>query len=359
MKPMKKQEIVTGLNIGSSKIGGVVAEAGNSSTFNVIAHASESSKGVVRGSIVDLNECIDSVSAVLAKLRYKIASRPDNIYVNISGIDLVGGKSRGMIPLALRGREVTKADMAKCIDAASTIHLPFDREIVHRIVHNFSIDDQPWIKSPLGLFASRLNCEVYIITADINHIQNIHKCVSGAGYDVKDVVFTGIADGASILSENDKDEGTMLLDMGASLTEVSIFSGGQLSDLEIIPMGGGDIKGDFKNSAEFNDITAKINSKIQGFLKSGGRISSITVAGGLAFADGIIEALEDRLLHPVKMGAVKDVRGDISGLESIKLSTAIGLAKYACNKHRKKAAEDKGLVGNISAKVVDIFNNYF
>ena len=356
---MRRPIVITGLDIGSSKIAAVCVEIDGSGAFNIIGHVTEESKGVSRGVIENLNGVTSSVSKVMGRLRSKISKNPGSVYVNVSGETVKGMASKGMIPLALRGREITKIDMARCVNAASTINLAFDREIVHKIVRAFSIDDHEWIKNPLGLYASRLNCEVYIITADANQMENITKCVNEAGYDVKEIIFTGMADGASLLTDAEKESGVILADIGASLAQLSIFFERVLLDLDIIPIGSGDIKGDFHDSLEFNSLLARMNSKIEDLLKRNGKISSIVLTGGLAFADGVVEFMEGKLMYPIRMGIVKNVRGEISGLDSLRLSTAIGLCKYGYEKYSKKSPEEKDPLKRISAKVVDIFNNYF
>ena len=183
MIKIKKDTFITGLDIGSSKISAVMSQVDGSGLFKIMSHATVPSKGVSRGSFFDLNESVDAVSKALSALKTRTGIRPSNLYVNITGESVRASRSKGMIPLALHGREVTKKDIERCIDVASTVHLPFDREIIHKIVRNFAIDDQPWIKNPIGLYASRLSSEAYIITAGINHIQNIYKCVNNSGYD--------------------------------------------------------------------------------------------------------------------------------------------------------------------------------
>lgn len=356
---MRKSVLITGLDVGSYKISAVAAEIDKSGLFKILAQESCPSKGIWRGALVDLNEAVDAVSKVLSKLRDKVSRRLEDIYVNISGETIRGERSRGMIPLSLRGREVTQADIENAVNVASTMQLPFDRDIVHKITQNFSIDDQAWIKNPLGLYASRLACEVFIISASINHIQNIYKCVNDAGYDVKNVVFTGIANGESLLEMKEKEDGAALLDMGANLTELSIFSGGALRDMAVIPTGAQDFKGNFKTSVEFKDTLSKVRGRIEDFFNKGGNITSITLTGGLVFADGIVEVLEESLSPPVRVGVAKGARGDISSLDSMRLSTAIGLVEYAYKVDEKKIIEEKNIVQRISTKVVDIFNNYF
>ena len=354
-----KPTIITGLDMGSSKISAVALEVLDGGLSTILAYESQPSKGVSRGAINSIDDASNSVARVLARLSEKTGKRPDSIYANISGETIKGEKSRGMIPLSSRGREVTRSDIARCINAAGTIRLTFDREIIHRMVLNFSIDDQPGIKSPLGLYASRLSCEMYVITANLNHIQNIYKCVNNAGYDVKEVVYSGIAEGVSLLEDEWKEEGVMLLNMGASLTEISIFFAGTLNFLDVISLGANDIKAHLKEDSIFNDIISRIKVGGEGFIKKGGNIKSVIITGGLAFNEGVAEVLEEKLQYRVKMGMVKNLQGNISSIDSLRGATAIGLARYASLQYKPKPFQPKGLIQDISNKVTEIFNNYF
>lgn len=356
---MNKPIIITGLDISSSKVSAVALEFFGTGHSTILACEAQPSRGVSRGVFTDIAEVSNTVAKVLKGLENKIGRHPDNIYVNISGESIRGERSRGMIPLLSRGREVTSYDIANCIDAASTIRLTFDREVIHKIVLNFSIDDQPGIKNALGLYASRLYCEMYIVTANLNHIQNIYKCVNDAGYDAKEVVYSGIADSLSLMEDIWKEEGVALINMGASITELSIFSGGALAFLDIIPSGVNDVKGALKDSAEFNGVTSRIKSKMEEFLKKGADIKSVIITGGFAFSEGAAEMLEEKLGCPVKMGTVRNIHGNISSIDSIRAVTAIGLARYAAISCQPKAVRAKTIAQSISNKVVEIFNNYF
>lgn len=356
---MRKEIYVTGLDIGSSKTTALLARSGRDGAFEILGQVSLPSRGLSRGLLVDLGEAADSVSKALTKLHEKTRIKSGDIYVNISGQSVKGSKTVGMIPIAHRGREIVRPDMERCVTVASTIHLPFDREIVDKIVHKFSVDDQPWIRNPLGLYASRLSCEAYIITADVNQIQSIYKCVNDAGYDVKELVYSGIADGAALLDDAEREGGSVIIDIGDSLTEVSIFTEGTLAQLDIIPIGSRDLPGDFRQSQVFDSIVLSMSAKIQEFVRSGGRVSSVILTGGMVFSDGLIEYLEGRLPYPIKMGHAKDVRGEISSIEGLRLSTAIGLARYGYEKEMRKISEKGMGVRRISDKIVDIFNNYF
>lgn len=356
---MSKPIIITGLDISSSKISAVAFSLLGAGHSTILSYESQPSRGVKSGTFTDIAEASRSVSKVLARLGEKTGKKPDNIYVNISGDSIRGERSRGMIPLSSRGREVTNSDIVNCINAASTIRLTFDREVIHRITLSFFIDDQPSIKNALGLYASRLYCEMYMITANLNHIQNIYKCVNDAGYDVKEVVYSGIADSVSLLEDSWKEEGVALINLGASLTELSIFYGGALASLDVICAGAKDVLGPLKENAEFSNITSRLKSKIEEFLKKGGNIKSIIITGGFALSEGVAETLEERLMLSVKMGAVRNVQGNISSPDSMRAVTAIGLARYAVLNYQPKIMQARTIARSISNKVVEIFNNYF
>lgn len=356
---MRRNKIITGLDIGSSKIAAVVAEMDAAGEFNVIAHVTCPSRGVYQGAIEEIGGASNSVKKAFDILRAKIECRPDNIYVNINHTSIKGDRTRGMIPIALRGREVTRGDMRRCIGAASTMNLPVEREIIHRVVTAFSVDDQPCVRSPLGLVASRLSCEAYIVTAGINTIQNIYKCVASAGYEIKDIVYTGIAEGYGILSGDDKEFGAAVIDIGASLTTISIFKSGALVDLEVMDFGSTAIKGDFKGNPAFDSMLARVSSRITEFFGKEGKVPNIKLTGGMVFTDGASEYIEEKLAAPVRVGIVKDVKGDLSGLDSMRLTVAIGLARYGYEHLKKKAAGGGSIVRRLSEKVTDIFNSYF
>lgn len=353
---MKKPITVTGLDIGSSKIAAVTARVYGDGHIDIVARATCESAGIADGMLIDLNDSIDSVSKALTKLKAKASNKLGEIYVNISGQDVKGRKSVGMIPISLRGREIVETDIEKSVNAASTIHLPFDREIIHKIVHSFSIDDQPWIRNPLGLYASRIACEVYVITANINHIQSIYKCVNDAGCDVKDIAFTGIAGGMSLVDKDAKESGAILIDIGSSLTEVSVFLKGALDNFDVIGFGSRMAGDDFRSNAIFNKALSEISAKLQELSKVGAKAPSVILTGGFSLSDGMVEYIEEKLSCPVKMGAIRGAQGDISGLDSVSLATAIGLCEYA---HEKRFLISRGPIRNIREKVVELFNSYF
>jgi len=350
---------VTGLDMGSSKMAAVAMLVGQSGSVNVVAHASVPSKGMAKGVFVNLDEAIESVTKVLSKLREKLGRRPENIFVNISGIGVRGQRSSGMTPLAARGREVTKFDIQRSIEAASTVTLPLDREVLHRIVHRFSVDGENFIADPIGLHAARLTCEVYLVSAPMNQVHDIQKCVNEAGYDAREVVFTGIADSCSILDQQDRKGCVMILDIGHSVTEACLFSEGVLKRIAVVPFGALNLKGGFREVPVIEEAMAAIGSDMRQARESGTQINSVIVTGGAAFTDGLIEFIEEKFSRPAKTGAIRDSVGNLTDIDNFRAITATGLARYGAGKLTGQKREFMTPIRRMSSKVVDLINSYF
>lgn len=354
-----RDKIITGLDMGSSKIAAVAALIDAAGNIKFIANANLPSKGVSSGAVENLNDALESVSKALSKIKEKIGRRPENIFVNISGAGIKAERSVGMTSLAFRGREVTNSDIKKATESASMVTLPMDREVLHRIVRRFSVDQENFISNPLGLHAAKLTCEIYLVSAPIAMMHNIQKCINDAGYDVKEIVFTGIADGYSILGKDEKDEGTALLDIGNAVTEVCVFSDGVPASLNVIPFGTKNIKSDFRESSFVGEAMASIGSRLKTAQDAGGHIKSIVVMGGAAFIDGFIEYIEERLSYPAKTAVVRDVVGNMSGIDSVRAATAIGLVRYGAEKMNSAKKDFRTPIHRVSSKVADLLNNYF
>jgi cell division ATPase FtsA len=173
---------------------------------------------------------------------------------------------------------------------------------------------------------------------------------------VKEIVFTGIANGISLLDKEMKESGALLVDIGDSLTEISAFLSGSLQDFDIIDLGGRDAGRDFRSSAALNEIATHISARLSVLSKGCRKAPSVVITGGLALADGVIEHLEERLSSAVKIGSLKNVYGDISRMDGLRLATAIGLCGYV---HEKRLSEERRLDKLIWAKIAELFNDYF
>jgi len=357
---MKRPVIITGLDLGSSKICAVSVELDGSGAHAILGMYSGQSRGIERGHIVDLNAAVDSVSRALGRLAEKTSAARGHLFVNISGRTVTAQKTRGMVSLSMRGREITNSDMERCVGVASTIRLPLESDIVHKIVHSYTIDDQTQTLMPQGLYGSRLAVELYVIIAHANQVQNINKVVSSCGYDVEGVVFSGIADALSLLDEEGRRRTIFMADLGSDLLEASVYQEGILKGIEVMPFGTSDVKGDLAADQGLRDVLSRIRRSLDAYAAKGLTVDGGVLAGGGSLVDGMVEAFEAALGFPVRPGTVKDLAGNISYPESVIATTAIGLVRHGCSVHAPRVRQNAGgIVRGISSRVVDIFNNYF
>jgi len=357
---MKTIRTVTGLDIGSSKICAAMAELDGDGLLHVLAVHSAPSNGIQKGHIINLDDAVEAVSTALEGLKEKSGIRPEYIVADISGQSLQGQSSQGMVNLSLRGREITQADIARCIDAASTIKLPFHREIIYREIQSFVIDEDVEVREPVGLFGSRLAASIYAITANASHINNIQKAVNSAGYELKECVFSGLANAAILLEYDDKKKGVALIDIGASLTEVLIFIKGVLRSIEVLPFGGDDCRGPVAHDEGFLKVKTAVAKRIESFRASGCLVEKAVLTGGFSFTDGVIENFESTAGLPVKIGTAKGIVGSLSSDEKIMATTCLGIARHVFNKLVVPSGPAKiGPISALSSKISDFFTRYF
>ncbi len=361
---MKKSTVITGLDIGSSKICAVSGEVGSDGACSLLGVTTVPSRGVERGTVTDLNSAVESVSRALERLEERTARKIEDIYVNVSGRSIMAQKARGMVSLSMSGREITEEDMRRCVNVASTMRLPFESEIVHKITHSYLIDDQTESRNPLGLYGSRLAVEIYVITAGLNHIQNLHKVINNCGYEVKEAVFSALADTYSLFDDEERGADVALVDIGSSLTEIALCEEGVVRYVEVVPAGASDIQGRLDKCPPFDSIVDRVRKALddsEGRGRGKGfRARSVIVAGGGSLMDGAVEAFESALGIPARPGVVKHLLGNASSADSIIATTAMGLVRYGFERQTPGVRiRPKNLVKRLSSTVVDIFNNYF
>ena len=357
---MKMLRTVTGLDIGSSKICAARTALDKNGSLCVLGIHASPSKGVERGHIVDLDDAVESIAKTLESLREKTRKRPENICLNVSSQTLQAQDAHGMVRLSLRGREITKRDISKCIDAACTIQLPFHRDIIHRVIQRFYVDDDIEVKNPFGLYGSRLTAKILAVTASASHLQTMQKALSNAGYQLREFIFSGLADSAILFDTSDRSKNQVLIDIGSSLTEISVFEKGILNFIEVLPIGGTDINGSIVEDKNFNKITSVVKKRIELFRNREESMQEIVLTGGISLTDGIVESIEKETNLPVRIGMVRGVVGSISNSEKAMATTCLGLAKYIFEKYKTPVrSENEKIIRKISSGISDLFSRYF
>jgi cell division protein FtsA len=228
---------ICALDISSSKIAAVVAEIKQRRIANIFFE-SMSSKGIKKGAIVNSIDLISSVESILKNLKAKSNINIKFIYVNISGADIVTKHSRAIIPLAERGNKViTLADIQKVNEQARILGSSLDEEIIHQIAHNYVIDSNNNILNPLGLYSHRLEVDLYLICGKLSFIQSLSRAVNQAGYEIRNLFFSGLVTSLAVFNKDLKEGLTLLCDIGSDITELLVFKDGILKDVKILFLG--------------------------------------------------------------------------------------------------------------------------
>jgi cell division protein FtsA len=233
----KRDHIVVGLDIGTTKICAIVAEVTEDGLVNIIGVGSSPSRGLRKGVVVNIESTVESIKKAVEEAELMAAVQINSVYTGIAGSHISGENSRGVV--ALKKEEVTRADVQRAVDTARSVAvLPQDRRILHVLPREFMVDDQDGIREPLGMSGTRLEVDVHIITGAVTSAQNIIKSVNRAGLDVVDIVLQPLASSEAVLSAEERDLGVAMVDLGGGTTDLAIFAEGTIRHTAVLPIGG-------------------------------------------------------------------------------------------------------------------------
>jgi len=235
---MAKTQGINAIDIGSSKITCLISvPSQDSSKINVVGVATVPSKGVRKGQIVNIEECVGAITDCVESAERMAGIGVDTAYVSISGEQIASQNSHGLVAIREAEEEITSEDVFRVIEAARAISLPSSREIIHVLPIEFIVDSQRGIKDPTGMSGVRLETEAHLITGLSPSIKNVTRCVSELGANVSGLVFTGLASAESVLSETDKELGVILVDIGGGTSSVCIYLEGSCVYSSVLPIG--------------------------------------------------------------------------------------------------------------------------
>ncbi|HYH98126.1 cell division protein FtsA, partial [Hyalangium sp.] len=241
MAKQKSGEIIVGLDIGTTKICAIVGELTDSG-IDIIGIGTHPSKGLRKGVVVNIEATVSSIRRAVEEAELMAGAEISHVYTGIAGGHIKGFNSQGIV--AVKDKEVREADIARVIDAAKAVAIPLDREVIHVLPQEFIIDDQGGIKEPLGMAGVRLEAKVHIVTGAVSSAQNIVKCANRTGLNVADIVLQPLASAEAVLSEDEKELGVCLVDIGGGTTDIAIFSGGSIVHTAVIALGGNNLTSD-------------------------------------------------------------------------------------------------------------------
>jgi len=377
------QEIIVGLDIGTTKVCAVVGEVRDDHVEIVGLGTAPTQGGLRKGVVVNIENTVRSIRRAVEEAEIMANCSIGSVYTGVAGAHIQGHNSQGVI--IIKDREVTTAEVDRVVESARLmVSIPSDREVIHTLVQDFIIDGQDGIKDPVGIHGMRLECRIHIVSASVNALNNIIKCVNRAGLEVSEggrgFVLQSLAASEAILTEEEKALGVALIDFGGGTTDLAIFSGNSLRYNSVIPVGGNNLTNDIAvglqtslNNAEFlkqeygsclsalgenatsieipglggrqarmvprKDLANIMDMRLKEILslltkdiqRAGGGnpvLAGAVITGGSALVPGLADLVDDVLLLPTRMGYPEVVGGLTDVIHNPAYATGVGLVLY-------------------------------
>jgi len=241
-KARDSKKLIVGLDVGTSKIAAIVAEARPEGGFEIIGMGSHPSRGLKKGVVVNIETTVNAIQRALEEAELMADCKIREVYTGIAGSHIRSFNSQGMV--AVKDKEVALADIERVVDTARAVQIPNDQQILHVLNQEFIIDGQEDVREPLGMSGVRLEVKVHIVTGAVSAAQNIVKCVRRCGLEVRDLVLQPLASAMAVISDDEKDLGVALVDIGGGTSDLVVYTHGAIRHTAVIPIAGDQITND-------------------------------------------------------------------------------------------------------------------
>jgi cell division protein FtsA len=410
-KPKEHKKLTVGLDIGTSKIAAIVAEMKPEGGFEIIGMGSHPSRGMKKGVVVNIETTVNAIQRALEEAELMADCKIREAYTGIAGSHIRSFNSQGMV--AIKDKEVSQMDIDRVIETAKAVQIPNDQQILHILNQEFIIDGQEDVREPLGMSGVRLEVKVHIVTGAVSAAQNIVKCVRRCGLEVRDLILQPLASALAVVSEDEKDLGVCLVDIGGGTTDVAVFTHGAIRHTAVVPIAGDQITNDIamalrtptkdaedikqrfgcalsqladpqetvevpgvgdrgprqlsrKTLAEvIEPRVEELYSLVQAELRRSGYeellSSGIVITGGSSVLQGMVELGEEIFHMPVRVGQPIYNGGLAEVVRHPRYSTAVGLLLAGVQEHRSQelARMQIGTVRQVWGRMRNWFTGVF
>jgi cell division protein FtsA len=233
-----KKRIITSIDVGTTKVCTIIAEVGEGTGMRIIGMGNVPSIGLHKGMVVNINDAKESIRQSVKKAEQASNYKIESAYVGVTGRHISSMNNRGVVAITRNDRLVRSDDLKRVLASAQSVRVPNDRKLLHVIPRAYAVDGQPGVKNPVGMHGFRLDVETHVITAAVTSIQNLVKCVRGVGIDVDELVLEPIASAEAVLSEDEKESGVIVADIGGGTTDIAVFKDGSIWHTAVIPVAG-------------------------------------------------------------------------------------------------------------------------
>jgi cell division protein FtsA len=378
MGSAQDKKLIVGLDIGTSKVVAIVGEIGLDGSIEIVGIGSNPSKGMKKGVVVNIESTVQSIQRAVEEAELMAGCQIHSVYVGIAGSHIRSLNSHGIV--AIKDKEVYRADLERVIDAAQAVAIPADQKILHILPQEYIIDNQEGIKEPLGMSGVRLEAKVHLVTCAVNAAQNIEKCIRRCGLEVEEIILEQLASSYSVLTDDERELGVCLVDIGGGTTDIAIFTEGSIRHTGVIPIAGDQVTNDIamalrtptQHAEEIKikyacaltqlagaDDTIKVPSVgdrpprdlsrqslaevveprydelftlVQAELRRSGYEdmvpAGVVLTGGTSKMEGVVELAEEIFHMPVRVGYPQTVRGLNDIVRNPIYATSVGLLQY-------------------------------
>jgi cell division protein FtsA len=229
---------IVGIDVGTTKVCTIVAQALDHGRINVLGVGVTPSKGIDKGVVVNIDDAVNAIATSVEKAERLSGYRIGTAFVGVAGRHVASLNSRGVVAVSRADHEITRNDIARAVEAAQAVAIPTQREVIHVIPRAYIVDGHEGIRDPIGMSGFRLEVETHIVTGEVMAIQNLIKSVQRSGVEIDDLVLQPLASGEAVLTDEDKDRGVVLVDMGGGTTDIAVFVQGGVWHTSVIPVGG-------------------------------------------------------------------------------------------------------------------------
>ena len=403
-------KMIVGLDIGTSKVVAMVGELGEDGMIEIVGVGSHPSRGMKKGVVVNIESTVQSIQRAVEEAELMAGCQIHSVYAGIAGNHIRSLNSHGIV--AIRDSEVTPQDVERVIDAARAVAIPADQKVLHVLPQEYVIDSQEGVKEPLGMSGVRLEAKVHLVTCAVNAAQNIEKCIERCGLLVEDVILEQLASSFAVLTEDERELGVCMVDIGGGTTDIAVFTEGAIRHTANIPIAGDQVTNDIamalRTPTQYAedikiehacalaqlaglDETIKVPSVgdrpprdlsrqalaevveprydelftlVQAELRRSGYedliAAGIVLTGGTAKMQGAVELAEEIFHVPVRLGGPQGVTGFHDVASNPIYATGVGLLHYGLNQqahsqNRGGSAGGAGVLGRIKAWFQDNF----
>ena len=405
-----EKKMIVGLDIGTSKVVAIVGEIDLENNLNIIGIGSNRSRGMKKGVVVNIESTVHSIQRAVEEAELMAGCQIHSVFTGIAGSHVRSLNSHGIV--AIRDNEVTSADLDRVIDAAKAVAIPADQKILHILPQEFIIDSQEGIREPIGMSGVRLEAKVHMVTGSVSAAQNIIKCVRRCGLETDDIILEQLASSYSVLTEDEKELGVCLVDIGGGTTDIAIFTEGAIRHTAVIPIAGDQVTNDIavalrtptqyaedlkiKYACALRQLTnledtievpsvgdrlprrlsrqtlaevvepryEELFTLIQAELRRSGFedliAAGIVLTGGSSKMEGLIDLAEEVFHMPVRLGVPQHVKGLADVVKNPIHATGVGLLLYGKQQYidRSLAVQTRSNMEGVWSRMRNWFSGF-